>query len=159
MLGSSSESINTKWNVVDVSFFDFHYDDKFVAIALVVKHVSKNIYFQDVHVFLKRVKDITLIKNAKTIKINLYICLRNLALKWYTFILFKKQKFYVKYNDDVDHWFKALLKRWKKSSYIALAIVVKERYIMKNVRRRRKLNEYAQIIIRATWLAKMSIYN
>ena len=40
-----------------------------------------------------------------------------------------------------------------------MIIIIKKRYIMNDARRRRELNEYAQIIIRAARSAEMSTYN
>ena len=82
-------------------------------------------------------------KDDEAVKINLYNCLRDIALKWYTFILIEKQKFYVKHEENIDYWIKILFKRWKKSLFIALIIVIKKRYIMNDARRWREFNEYA----------------
>ena len=99
------------------------------------------------------------LKDDEAVKINLYSCLRDIALEWYTFTLIEEQKFYVKHEENIDHWIKIFLKRWKKFSFTALVIVIRERYIMNDARRRREFNEYAQIIIRAARSVEMSIYN
>ena len=150
---------NNRWNAVDIGFFDFHYDDKTAIIASVIEHAKKNIYFKDVHVFIKRVKDIIIMKKDESIKNNLYNCLRGIVLKWYIFILTKEQKFYVKHNENIDYWIKILLKRWKEFFFIVLITVIKKRYIMNDARRRCELNKYTQIIIRAARSTEIFNYN
>ena len=55
---------------------------KKVAITIfAIMYVDKNIYFRDVHVFIERVKDMIIVKSAKKIRNNLYICLRDIALE------------------------------------------------------------------------------
>jgi len=51
------------------------YNDKFVVINNFIKHINKNIYFRDIYFFIKRIKNITTIKNANLLCNNLYICL------------------------------------------------------------------------------------
>ena len=94
---------NERWNVQKINFFDFHYDEKIVVIAFAMKHVNKNIYFRDVHVFIEKVKNMIIIKEIKMIRNNLYIWLCNTTFKWYILILIKEQKFFVKHDDNVDY--------------------------------------------------------
>ena len=56
------------------------YDGKSVIIENHIEHIEKNIYFQDVHLFIERIKDITVIKNAKMIKNHFYTYFRNIVL-------------------------------------------------------------------------------
>ena len=46
-----------RWNVVDRSFFDSLYDGKSAFIENIIEHFEKNIYFRNVHIFVKRIKD------------------------------------------------------------------------------------------------------
>ena len=72
---------NNRRNVIDIRFFDSHYNNKTTVIALVIEHVEKDIYFKNIHVFIERVKDMTIIKKNKAVKRNLYNCLKNIVLK------------------------------------------------------------------------------
>ena len=73
---------NNKWNSIDFDFFDFHYDDKFIVNEIsVIVHIDKNIYFRDVHLFIVRVKKLTITKNEQLIRNNLWFSLQNIALK------------------------------------------------------------------------------
>ena len=150
---------SNRWNAADIGFFDPHYDGKTAATAPAIEHAGKDTYFRDVHVFIERVKDMATIKGGESVRTNLYSCLRGIALEWYTSTLTEEQKFYVKHGENIDHWAKILLKRWKESPSTALATVTRERYTMDDARRRREPNEYAQTIIRAARSAEMSSYN
>jgi hypothetical protein len=57
------------------------YESKFVMTEEFIEHAKKNIYFRNVHLFLKRVKDVAKMKNAAQIRENLFTCLRELALQ------------------------------------------------------------------------------
>ncbi len=145
-----------RWNSSDVEFFDFNYEDSFKSELMI--HINKKTIFWDVHLFNERVKNIAVIKDEKIIAENLYICLRDIALKWYVFELTDMRKRLLKLS--LDEWHRALLSRFKKSSAIALTTITTEKYIMSDVYRRRKSREYAQVILREVRSAKMIfIYN
>jgi hypothetical protein len=57
------------------------YENKSILIEEFIEHAEKDIYFRDVHLFLKRVKDVTKVKNAAQIRENLFTCLRDLTLQ------------------------------------------------------------------------------
>ncbi len=57
------------------------YDNKFTFTKEFIKHVDKDIYFRNVHLFLKRVKDMIRVKNVNQVRKNLFICLRDLTMQ------------------------------------------------------------------------------
>ena len=150
---------DNRWNAAEIEFFDSLYDEKSAAIENVIEHSEKDIYFRNVHVFIERVKDMTQIKDDILIRNNLYSRLRNIAFAWYTFNFSDDHKRLIKFDIEVDEWIKILLKKFKQSSKTVLATVIKEKYTMKDVRKRRKFVKYAQIIIKAAKFAEMSVYN
>ena len=79
-----------RWNLSDVEFFDFNYKDIFKSKFMI--HIDKKTIFRDVHLFNERVKNIAVIKDKKMIAENLYICLRDISLKWYVFELTDMKK-------------------------------------------------------------------
>jgi hypothetical protein len=131
------------------------YDNKFTFTDEFIEHAEKNIYFRIVHLFLKRVKNVAKVKNSAQIRKNLFTCLRDLALQWYTFELFENIKDLFRYDNDVKYWKKKLLKRFKESVNKTMISFVKEKYIMKNVKRRRKSKEYAEVILRTAKSTKL----
>ena len=80
--GIKIDDSTPKWNLIELSFYDFNYDDKtFNNDGASMKHIEKNIYFRNVHLFVIRIKEIAMIKNNQLVKNNLWICLRGTALK------------------------------------------------------------------------------
>jgi hypothetical protein len=82
-------------------------------------------------------------KNVMQVKENLFTCLRELTLQWYTFELSENIKDLLRLKNEIEFWERKLLKRFKKSFSVAMTSLIKEKYIMKNVKRRRKSKEYA----------------
>ena len=72
---------NNGKNVVDIRFFNLHYDDKTAATTSFIKHTRKNIYFRDVHMFIEKVKNMIFIKRNEAVKTNLYNRLKSIVLK------------------------------------------------------------------------------
>ena len=59
-------------NSINLNFFDFFYDDKFLINEIdFIVNIDKDIYFRDVHLFIVRVKKMTLTRNEQLIKNNL----------------------------------------------------------------------------------------
>ena len=158
---------NSKWNASEVEFFDSLYDEKSINIEQVMKHAEKNTYFRNVHFFIERVKNIAIIQDEQHVRDNLFTCLRDFALQWYISKISIEAKQLMKYDDAIDHWTTQLLNRFKESTHVFMNTILKERYIMKDAKRRRKSREYATKILRAvksTELESMSnqiaiIYN
>jgi hypothetical protein len=146
---TTSESRAKRWITANVEFFDSMYENKSVLTEEFIEHAEKNIYFRNVHLFLKRVKNVIKMKNVNQIRKNLFICLRDLALQWYTFELFENIKNLLRYDNEIEFWEKKLLKRFKKSISVVMIFLMKKKYTVKNVKRRRKSEEYAEVILRA----------
>ncbi len=143
-----------------MKFFDFMYNDKFMHIDDSLKHSSKKTYFQDVHLFIKHVKNILHIKDANLVRTNLWICLQDIVMKWYIKELIDDEKRLIKYEDDINEWIHALIKCFHEQSYIVLNMIIKERYIMKDAWCHQESCKYAQIILKAVKSTKLNfIFN
>ena len=82
-LNDDNNSNNIKWNSVDLDFFDFFYDDKsLTSEANLIVNTDKDIYFRDVHLFIVRVKKMILTRDEQLVRNNLWLSLKNTALKW-----------------------------------------------------------------------------
>ncbi len=57
------------------------YDNKSVLTEEFMKHAEENIYFKNVYLFLKRMKNVAKMKNAAYIRKNLFTCLRDFTLQ------------------------------------------------------------------------------
>ena len=73
-------SSGPRWNAGDIGFFDPNYEGKSAATSEPIVHTGKDIIFRDVHVFIDRIKDLSLIKGPELIRTNLSTCLRGTAL-------------------------------------------------------------------------------
>ena len=62
------------FKITNVNFFDFKFE-KFYDFDNVVQ-INKNVYYRNVFMFVKKIKNAMITYEIKTIKINLSICLR-----------------------------------------------------------------------------------
>jgi hypothetical protein len=145
----SAKSRFDRWIAADLEFFDPAYDEKFTFTDDSMQHAEKNTYFKNVHLFIDRVKDIVVIKKVETVRNNLYTCLRDIAMTWYTAELFEETKKLVRTSNNLDVWKRYLIKRFRDRSNVIMIIIIRERYIMNDARRRRESREYANVIMRA----------
>jgi hypothetical protein len=153
---TTSKSRSERWITFDIRFFDFMYDNKFTFTKEFIKHVDKDIYFRNVHLFLKRVKDVIRVKNVNQVRKNLFICLRELTLQWYISKLSENIKNLLKYDNEIEYWEKKLLKRFKKSVSVTMTSLIKKKYTMNDVKRRRKFRKYADVILRVAKFADLT---
>ena len=51
-----------RFNSDDINFFDSFYKSKFVNITSAIKYSNKNTFFQDIYIFVNRVKNIVYTK-------------------------------------------------------------------------------------------------
>ena len=67
---TNADDSTLKWNFIELNFYNFNYDDKILNNNNAsMKHVEKNIYFKNVHLFVIKVKEIAMtVKEA--LKIN-----------------------------------------------------------------------------------------
>ena len=72
---------NFLWRSKNLNFFDFKlfvfYDSNFMI------RNDKNVYYRNVHLFCKKIRNLIVIKNEKLIRINLNICFFYYAFIWY----------------------------------------------------------------------------
>lgn len=157
---SRPAEIEARWNSSDIEFFDFNFESQTTVTDVVVKHVEKDTYYRDVHVFVERIKKMTIVLNIDKVRQNLFTCLRDTALLWHTAELKENARLLFIYEKDVNHWIKKLTTRFKELVSMTTTSLLRERYIMKNVRRSREFKKYAQKIIRAVKSAEMKfIFN
>jgi hypothetical protein len=152
---TTSKSRIDRWTISNIEFFDLMYDNKFTFTKEFIKHVEKDIYFRDVHIFLKRVKNVIRVKNVNQVRKNLFISLRDLTLQWYISKLSENIKNLFKYDNEIEYWKEKLLKRFKKSVSVTITSLIKEKYTMNDVRRRREFREYVDVILRAAKFADL----
>ena len=150
---AAENEYQSRWNLANLDFFDLMYDDKFVSTEETMKHIEKNTYFRDVHFFIERVKNLVTIKDIELIRENLWTCLRDTALAWWTDELSENEKRMTKLtfdaiDDRLEEWTRLLHDRFKELFNIALDAMTKKKYTLRDVVNRRESREYAQKIVR-----------
>ena len=93
-----------QWNSKNINFFDFNHENKLVFINQTVKHFNKNIYYKNVHVFIEKIKKMTIVLKFEIVRKNLIICLKNTTLMWHTAELTDASKKLLTYDNDVNEW-------------------------------------------------------
>ena len=119
LFAQSSKHIDLRWNAFELRFFDSLYDEKSAVIDNVIEHFDKDTYFRDIYIFIERIKNIAQIKDDTIVRNNLYTCLRETALAWYTSNLGEDQKRLVKLSNGVNKWIRVLLKKFRQPLSIA----------------------------------------
>lgn len=71
---------DNRWNCDDIGFFDLNHESKLAAIEEALTHSTKNIYYKDVHVFVKRIKKMSIVLKIEQVCRNLFSCLRGTTL-------------------------------------------------------------------------------
>ena len=146
---------NTRWYAADLGFFDPGYEGKTVATGDPMEHAGKDTIFRDVHLFMERIRDIAAVKRDEVVRQNLSMCLKGVALAWYTSELTMDQKQLLKLGQGIEQWEQKLVARFKERPNKAMATMVRERYTIADARNKREPREYAGIIMRAAKSAKL----
>ncbi len=146
-----------RWNSSDIDFFDSHLEKKSFFIEKAIFHVKKNIYYRNVHVFGKKIKEMIIVLDFEIIRKNLLSCLRDIVLIWHIFELFDVSRRILFYDESVNKWVQNLINQFKTQVTTITINFLRERYIMTNVARNRESREYAQKIIE--WAKLIEMFN
>ena len=148
------------WNSNDIDFFDFNYEKKSAVIEEILTHSKKNIYYRNVHVFVKKIKKMIIVFDVEQIRRNLFSCLKDTTFMWHTTKLSNITRRILIYEKNVNEWITTLIIRFKFQTTTATTQFFRKTYIMKNVQKRRKFRKYAQKIIRWIKSTEMkSVFN
>ncbi len=139
-----------RWVTTNLRFFDLTYDDKILATTESMQQAEKNTFFRNIHLFINRVRNFAVVKDYDTVKNNLYICLPDMTMIWYTIELSEKVKKLVKTKNILNVWERYLMKRFRKRLIVTMITIIRERYIFENARRCRESRKYVDIIIKTT---------
>ena len=156
----NADNDNSRWNVVDVDFFDSMHEKKFVHIDDFIIQIDKDIYFRNVHHFIRRINDIITVKKTKLVRQNLWMCFREIVLNWWTIELTDNEKLMITLIFDVDdqlqQWTRLLHDRFKFFFNIALNALLNERYTLRDAINKREFKKYVQKILLLTKNANLN---
>ena len=87
------------------------YEGKSVSSGPPMEHAGKETFFQDVHLFINRAKEIAMIKGGELTRNSIWMSLHGTALEWYTAELTDVEKRILKYGngDTIEEWSNMLL--------------------------------------------------
>ena len=139
----------------DIGFFDSNFDEKFMKIEKPIIHIEKNTFYRNVHIFVERVKEMTIVLRFETIKKNLSTCFKESALIWHIVEFTNTFRRILTYEQNVKKWIQTLTQKFKQQTITITINFLKEFYIMKNARKLRKSRKYVQKIIRLIKSAQM----
>ena len=142
-----AEAETKRWNIADVEYFDSYLNKSYDEDEIVT--VEKNIYYRNVMLFVKKIKDIAQIKDSTIVRTDLNECLREVAQDWYIVELFNLERIELRFDiNEMNAWCDALIERFKKLTEIVLNKLTIEKYILKDARNRRESISYVQTIVR-----------
>ena len=104
-IDSAKEAIaknKSTWNFDDIEFFDLNYEKKSTAIEKILTHSDKNIYYKNVYVFVKKIKEIIIVLDVEQIRRNLFSCLKDTIFMWHTVELSNITRRILIYEENVN---------------------------------------------------------
>jgi hypothetical protein len=139
----------------NVRFFDSQLNSFYDSDDVV--QINRNLYYKNVYLFVKRVKDVVIMFDVEVVRINLLTCLRDSTQMWYIESLSDlKKKILRTLNEEIDHWCNALLKKFKKFVASTLNYLIIERYILNDVRANRNISSFVFQIMRQAKVANIA---
>ena len=70
------KNINSQWNAIDLNYFDFKHEKLNIFADDVITQIDKNVYFKNVHLFLRRARNMIKFKKTDLIRENFWICFK-----------------------------------------------------------------------------------
>lgn len=115
-----------KWVQTKLGYFDLHLNMAYRKKKVIT--VGRNIYYQNIVLFVQRIRDLIVFKGADLVKANLATSLQGSALEWHTFKLDNTNCENLCTNQGVMTWLKTLNRHFKISIRLALGLLVDEKY-------------------------------
>ena len=142
------------WTAKKVEFFDSIADELKSIINL-----DKHIFYNNIYVFVDRLKDVAIIRKKNKLKNVISQYLRDIALIWHFTKLFNIEKEIYR-EMSLINWYNFLIKRFKKRTSAALINVQSIKYTLNDAREQRNFKIFAQNFFRQTKAAEITfIYN
>lgn len=110
--------------------------------------VGKDVYYQNVVLFVQRIQNLVTFKKAALVRTNIPTSLWGSALEWYTSELDDQERENLNKDAGIDNWISTLSQRFKVPTSVALGFLTSESYSLDDARRRRPPAQYVRAIIR-----------
>lgn len=96
-----------RWTQADLGYFDPHLDEKAHGLGDIVS-VGKDVYYQNVVLFIQRIQNRVTFKGVALVRINIPTSLRGSALEWYTSELDDQKRETLNKDAGIDNWISML---------------------------------------------------
>ena len=135
------------FKITNMNFFNFKFE-KFYDSDDVVQ-INRNVYYQNMFIFMKKIKNAMITYEIETIKINLLICLRETIQIWYikSFSDLKKQTFRF-FDEKTDYWCEIFIKKFQQLVIFAFQKFSKKKYFLNNVKNYKNISNFVFSIIK-----------
>ncbi len=139
----------------DVEFFDSQLDLSYDSSDVV--QVNRDLYYRNVYLFVKRVKNVVIMSDVDAVRTNLSTCLKESTQVWYTEELSDLEKKTLRIlEEEVDHWCNALIKKFKKFVVSALNYLITEKYTLEDVKANRNISSFVFQVMRHAKIANIA---
>ena len=137
----ASFTSRSNFRIIDTNFFDSTLNIQFDTKD--VMQIERDIYYKDVFLFVKRIKDVVTILSENVIRINLFTCLREIAQMWYTKEFNDLKKKVLRFlKNDTNRWCETLIKKFKQFVSSTFSNFISKRYILDDVRNKRNISSF-----------------
>ena len=130
-----SIEFNKQFKLKEIEYFDSKLSIENENIIL-----DDKFWIQNVFVFIQWIKNIISIWKKKTVKSNIFLCLWEAAVMWYTNLLNNIEKTELQFN--LNFWFEMLKKWFCENSAIALRKLNKLKYTHQDVQNQVSADSY-----------------
>lgn len=106
-------------------------------------------FIRNVHIFIDRIHDTTLIRGENTVKSNLSLCFRGSAATWYSSALTDLEKIALRTEGvPLSHFTDLLKKQFAQTISVALAQLTSSKYTLEDARNQRSITAYVLDTVR-----------
>ena len=143
------------FKITNVNFFDFKFEKSYGSDDVV--QINRNVYYRNVFIFVKKIKNAVITYEIETIKINLSTCLRDTVQIWYIedFSDLKKQTLRF-FDEKTDHWCEAFIKKFRQSMIFAFQKLSEKKYSLNDVKNHKNISNFVFSIMKHAKAANIS---
>ena len=96
-------------------------------------NADKHTYYLDIFVFVDRLNELSRKFGPNVVQDVILSCLRGSALTWWTTEVDDHAKTILEASKDLDLWINTLIKQFRMNPVMALAVLTRSRYIMRDL--------------------------
>ena len=156
-MNTSTQKVFSKnyFKATNVSFFDLKLEKSYDSDDVV--QINRDVYYRNVFMFVKRIKNAMITYETETIRTNLSTCLRETTQIWYIENLSDLKKQTLRsLDEEADHWCETFIKKFRQSVTFALQKLSGERYSLNDVKNHKNISSFVFSIMKHAKTANIS---